>query len=170
MPDIIVFEPGKHESLVRELFSEYLTWANSRLDEEFGITFDIDAMLDEGMAELDKFAPPHGRLLIVWTGEEAAGCACLRKIGGDTAEIKRMYVRPAHRGKGVGRALLKAVILEGRSAGYSRIRLDTAGFMKEAQALYRAFGFQPIEPYPESEIPPDFWPHWQFMELQLHPN
>ena len=170
MPDIIVFEPGKHGSQVRELFSEYLTWANSRLDEEFGITFDIDAMLDEGMAELDKFAPPEGRLLLLWDGEEAAGCACLRKIGGDTAEIKRMYVRPAHRGKGVGRALLKAVILEGRSAGYTRIRLDTAGFMKEAQALYRAFGFQPIEPYPESEIPPDFWPHWQFIELQLHPN
>jgi GNAT superfamily N-acetyltransferase len=167
MQEIILMERGKHEPHVRELFWEYLSWANGKGNEAYGISFDIHAMLEQGMAELDTFSPPQGRLLLARQGDEIAGCACLRKIGEGTAEIKRMYVRPEHRGKGLGRALLEALILEARQAGYARIRLDSVRFMREAQALYTAQGFQPIEPYAESEIPAEFHSHWVFMELDL---
>lgn len=83
------------------------------------------------------------------------------------AEIKRMFVRPASRGQGVGRMLLEALIAEARQIGYSTIRLDSTRFMKAAHSLYRSAGFQEIGPYQESEIPPEFHQHWVFMEKHL---
>ena len=78
-----------------------------------------------------------------------------------------MYVRPAYRRKGVGRALVDATIKEVRAAGYSTLRLDSARFMTDAQALYRSAGFREISPYPQSEIPEQFRVYWVFMELPL---
>ena len=82
-------------------------------------------------------------------------------------EIKRMYVRPQFRGKGIGRASLEALVDEARESGYPKVRLDSARFMKAAQSLYRSAGFREVEPYPESEIPPDLQENWIFMERQL---
>ncbi|TEU17937.1 MAG: N-acetyltransferase [Anaerolineales bacterium] len=152
---------------VRELFWEYLQWANARLDEEFGVNFDIESMLDQNMLELDKFLPPYGRLLLGEYEGQVVGLACMRRIREDIGEIKRMYVQPAFRGKGIGRALIEDLIAKAREIGYPRIRLDSTRFMKEAHSLYRSVGFQEIEPYPESEIPEEFQQHWVFMELQL---
>jgi GNAT superfamily N-acetyltransferase len=78
-----------------------------------------------------------------------------------------MYVRPAFRRKGIGRALAQRLISEARGIGYASIRLDSTRFMKAAHALYRSLGFREIEPYPESEIPPEFQSHWVFMELEF---
>jgi GNAT superfamily N-acetyltransferase len=96
-----------------------------------------------------------------------AGLACMRRIREDIGEIKRMYVRPAFRRKGIGRALVNELLSEARAIGYPRIRLDSTRFMHEAHSLYRSVGFQEIEPYPESEIPEEYWQYWIFMELQL---
>lgn len=152
---------------VRLLFWEYLQWANSRLNEEYGIHFDIATMLEQDMLELDKYSPPGGCLMLAKYEGQLAGLACMRKIREDSGEIKRMYVRPAFRKKGIGKELVKAVIKQARTNGYSRVRLDSARFMKGAHALYRSFGFAEIEPYAESEIPPDLHKHWIFMELWL---
>ncbi len=119
------------------------------------------------MAELHIFLPPGGRLLLAYDDSAAAGCACVRANTDRIAELKRMYVRPSHRRKGIGRALVDAVIKEVRLAGYSTLRLDSAGFMTDAHALYRSVGFQDIAPYPESEIPEEFRVHWVFMQLSL---
>ena len=78
-----------------------------------------------------------------------------------------MYVRPAFRRVGVGRALVDAAVAEMRSAGYAALRLDSAGFMADAHSLYRAAGFREIASYPESEVPAAFHRHWVFMELPL---
>jgi GNAT superfamily N-acetyltransferase len=78
-----------------------------------------------------------------------------------------MYVRPEFRGLGIGRALLEALIVEAREIGYSMLRLDSASFMKVAHSLYRSTGFQEIEPYPESEVPPEYQAHIVFMEKRL---
>jgi predicted N-acetyltransferase YhbS len=91
----------------------------------------------------------------------------VRTIGEGIAEIKRMYVRPAFRRHGVGRALVDAAVAEMRSAGYAALRLDSAGFMADAHSLYRAAGFREIASYPESEVPASFHRHWVFMELPL---
>lgn len=152
---------------VRDLFWEYLQGANAGLNEEFGIDFDIASMLERDMAKLEIFSPPDGRLLLAFDGSEVAGLACMRRIRADVGEIKRMFVRPAFRGKGIGRELLDSLIREARIIGYPRMRLDSARFMEEAHALYRSAGFDEIEEYPESEIPEEFRPHWIFMEKQL---
>jgi GNAT superfamily N-acetyltransferase len=160
-------ETAEDQSQVRELFWEYLQWANECLNEEFGIDFDIESMLERDMAKLEIFLPPHGRLLLATEESQAAGLACMKRIREGMGEIKRMYVRPEFRGKGIGRVLLEALIAEARQIGYPTVRLDSARFMKAAHSLYRSAGFQEIEPYPESEIAPQFQRHWVFMEKQL---
>lgn len=150
---------------IRSLFWEYLQWANARVEAEFDVTFDIAAMLARDMAGLEVFAPPEGRI-VLW-GAEPSGIGCLKRSADGVGEIKRMYVRPDARGAGAGRAILDALIEAARAAGYRRIRLDSAGFMVEAHALYRSAGFRAIAPYPESEIPAEFQRHWLFMALDV---
>ena len=144
MTSIHQAETEEDELQVRKLFWEYLRWANARLIQEFDVNLNI--------AE-----------------SQAAGIACLKRIREGMGEIKRMYVRPEFRGKGIGRVLLEALIAEAQQIGYQTLRLDSTRFMKAAHALYRSAGFQEIEPYPESEIPPEFHRHWVFMEKQLKP-
>jgi GNAT superfamily N-acetyltransferase len=137
------------------------------LNEEYGINFDIASMIERDMAKLDIFMPPHGRLLLATEGSQATGLACMRRIREDIGEIKRMYVRPEFRRKGIGLALLEALIAEARQIGYPTLRLDSTRFMEAAHSLYRSVGFREIDPYPESEIPPEFQHQWVFMERRL---
>jgi GNAT superfamily N-acetyltransferase len=149
------------------LFWEYLQWANGRVNEEFGVSFDFQAVLEDDMEKLHIFLPPDGRLLLAVEGSTAAGIACLKRLRDGVAEVKRMYARPEFRGHGIGRALLDRLLAEASQMAYTAVRLDSARFMKTAHALYRSAGFTDIEPYPESEIPPDFRTHWVFMEKLL---
>ncbi len=165
--EIFQMDLDQHRLQLRELLGEYLRWANSNLGRSYGVEVDVGAMLADTMAKLDAFMPPHGSMLLVRAGDALAGCAGLTGDGGEAVEVKRMYVRPEHRRKGLGKALLEALIAQARALGYARIRLDSAGFMSQAHALYRAAGFTPIEPYAESEIPSSLWEHWVFMELDL---
>lgn len=158
---------GDDSNQVRELFWEYLQWANSRVNEEFGVTFEIHSMLERDMAHLDVFSPPVGQLILATVGTQAAGVGGVKQLAGSIGEIKRMYVRPQYRGKGLGRDLLNELLVEARRLGYRTIRLDSARFMHEAHALYRSAGFTDISPYPESEIPSEFKQHWVFMEKDL---
>jgi GNAT superfamily N-acetyltransferase len=160
-------ETAEDRALIREMFWEHLEWANTRLNEEYGINFDIKSMLEQNMATLDVFLPPYGRLLLAIEGGRAAGIACMRRIREDIGEIKRMYVRPEFRGRGIGRALLQALVAEAQEVGYAAVRLDSTRFMEAAHSLYRSAGFHEIEPYMESEIPPEFQQYWVFMEKRL---
>ncbi|HAA31327.1 MAG TPA: GNAT family N-acetyltransferase [Cyanobacteria bacterium UBA8553] len=164
---IIQVETDEHQRHVRELFWEYLKATNLIVNREFDISFDVKAVLENDLAKIQQFAPPSGRLLLGEDEAKIAGCACLRKIGEDVGEIKRMYVRPEYRRRGIGRSLLKAIINETRQIGYSTLRLDTAPFAKEAQALYHSLGFHKCEPYAESDIPQNYYSRWIFMEMDL---
>jgi GNAT superfamily N-acetyltransferase len=167
MLKIYQFQSGSDETSIRELFWEYLQWANTRINVEFGVDFDIKSMLERDMSELEKFCPPDGRLLLAKYVDDIAGLACMHKIQVLTCEIKRMYVRPKFRKKGVGRALVERLLVEARCIGYTRVRLDSARFMQAAHSLYRSMGFKEISPYPESEIPDAFKPNWIFMEMTI---
>jgi GNAT superfamily N-acetyltransferase len=124
-------------------------------------------MLEGDMLDLEKFYPPHGRLLLAEMDDRIVGLACLHRIGEDIGEVKRMYVRNEYRGLGIGRTLLERLIEEAKEMGFPKVQLDSARFMEAAHALYRSNGFYEIDPYPESEIPEEFQTHWIFMEREL---
>jgi putative acetyltransferase len=130
---------------VRELFLEY---ANSL---GFSLCFQG---FDQELAGLPgKYAPPQGRLLLAEVSRKPAGCVALHPLQPEIAEMKRLYVRPEFRGKGVGIALMNAILREAKQIGYQRLRLDTIQpLMSDAIAMYRRFGFYEIAPYRPNPI------------------
>ena len=152
---------------IHTLFTEYGDWLNVRSIAEYGVSLDVQAMVEHNMSTLDKFMPPQGRLLLAYSDGQLAGVACLRRIDATIAEVKRVYVRPACRGHGLGRILVNELIVEAQEAGYQWLRLDSVRFMHEAHHLYRSLGFQEIEPYAESEIPQEYWSRGIFMQREL---
>jgi GNAT superfamily N-acetyltransferase len=162
----------EHESAIRGLFSDYLHWVCSRILEEYKQEFDAETLTVQDMERISVFMPPTGMVLIAFVDDAPAGCACTRTIGKGIAELKRMYVRPLFRKQGIGNALLARTIQDIRNLGFGTLKLDSGGFMSDAHALYRSFGFKDIPPYDGSEIAaevPVEWlqEHWVFMELQL---
>jgi GNAT superfamily N-acetyltransferase len=113
------------------------------------------------------YAPPDGRLLLARDeDDQIAGCIAMRKLGPAVCEMKRLFVRPAYRGTGLGRILVNTIIDEARKLGYTHMRLDTLpGRMDKAIALYQAIGFVDIEPYYENPVESA-----RFMELDLATN
>lgn len=130
-------------SIVRVLLEEY--WSS------FGFTPCFQNFSAELAGLPGSYAPPDGRLALAWAGSEAAGCVALRRFDGTRAEVKRLYVRPAFRGQGLGRSLMEWLIREARHAGYSELVGDTMPVMGEALALYERIGFQRTEPYAGQE-------------------
>src|SRR5947208_14623786 len=158
MLKIIQAQTPEHVQQFQELAAEYKAW-EIELSGKTG--HDVDTLLDfyyknsarELVAEL---SPPNGRLLLASFDGQLVGCAGLRWLSPEIAEMKRVYVRPAFRGRGLGKALVEAVIVAARLIGYRKLRLETATFMEGAQALYRSLGFDLIEPY--REIPDEMKP------------
>ena len=93
------------------------------------------------------YAPPLGRLLVAVDDVRLAGCVALRRIDDQVCEMKRLYVRPAYRGAGLGRKLAEAVITSACEVGYAKMRLDTLPSMKKAIKLYHSLGFAEIPAY-----------------------
>jgi putative acetyltransferase len=135
---------------IRAMLREYAAW------------LEVDLCFQNFEQELaglpGDYAPPSGRLLIV----AGAGCVALRAIDDEICEMKRLYLRPEHRGSGLGRRLVEAIIGEARSIGYRCMRLDTMPKMDSAQRLYQALGFREIRAY---RYNPE--PGARFLELDL---
>jgi GNAT superfamily N-acetyltransferase len=129
----------------RELFLEYAQSLG------FSLCFQN---FDKELAELPgDYAPPEGRLLLAEYEDQLAGCVALHKLGPGVCEMKRLYLRPQFRNKGLGRALAERITAEARRIGYDRMRLDTVEpVMKDAVAMYSKLGFKEIAPYRANPI------------------
>ena len=110
--------------------------------------------VDDELASLPgKYARPAGVVLIARAGADAAGVAAYRMVEPGVAEMKRLYVRPAFRGRDLGRELANELIEDARARGYRTMLLDTLASMGTARALYRDLGFAPVAPYYDNPLP-----------------
>ena len=134
-----------HIEQTRALFLEYA--------DSLGFSLCFQSFDEELKSLPGAYAAPSGRLLLALYEQQAAGCVALRNLEVNICEMKRLYVRPAYRGKGLGRILVERVIAESRAIGYERMRLDTiASSMQDAVELYRRMGFKEIAPYRTNPI------------------
>jgi len=131
-------------ALARELFLEY--------EKSLGISLCFQNFAEEVATLPGVYAPPRGRLLLARDDGRLAGCVALREFGDGAAEMKRLFVRPAFRGTGLGRQLAAAVLDEAKAIGYRAVRLDTLATMKVAQALYLSMGFNDIPAFNEHPV------------------
>jgi len=115
---------------------------------EYADSLSVDLSFQDFESEL---ADPLGFYELVLLAND--GCVALRRIDDETCEMKRLYVRPAGRGSGLGRRLAEAVIAEARARGFKRMLLDTLPEMTAAQALYQSLGFRETEPYRHNPVP-----------------
>jgi len=112
----------------------------------------IEHMRADAIRLPGPYIAPHGAIWLAEAGDAAVGCVALRPLPDGVGEVKRMYVDSAWRGKGVGRALLEALIAHARTLGYQSLRLGTLSDMTAARALYASLGFAPIERYRADEM------------------
>jgi ribosomal protein S18 acetylase RimI-like enzyme len=130
-------------NLIREIFREYAA------------TLSVDLAFQDFERELStlpgEYAEPRGSLVLAWVDGAVAGCCALRPADTadypNAAEMKRLYVRKAFRGFGLGRLLTEYILDQARLAGYSTVLLDTLDDMEAARALYEDLGFTEIPPY-----------------------
>lgn len=145
----------EHIEQARTLFVEY--------GSSLGFSLCFQSFDEEVKSLPGAYGPPDGILLLARCGGHATGCIALRKLGDGICEMKRLYVRPVERGRGLGRILVGRLIVEARAIGYELMRLDTIeSAMKDAVALYRRMGFREIAPYSSIPIESALW-----MELRL---
>lgn len=134
---------------VRQLFLEY----------QAGLGIDLCFQgFDAELAELPgAYAPPDGTLLLACVDGEAAGCCAMRPLYNtdhlNACEMKRLFVRPAFRGFGLGRLLVERILSDGQLSGYTTMLLDTLSDMETARALYQEMGFVEVAPYYHNPIP-----------------
>ena len=146
---------------ILSLFTEY-TDMLVRLDPVFQRYLDIQHYEEEVRDLSAKYGPLDGRLYLARADGHAAGCIALRKLDQERCEMKRLYVRPAYRGRHIARRLVDRLIADARDAGYRRMLLDTLPCLSDAVRMYRKLGFHDIPRYNDSPLDTTL-----FMELEL---
>jgi carbonic anhydrase len=153
--EIVRVETEKQLDAVRELWLAYY----HLILERYGVDMGYDYFRAEMAALPGLYAPPAGRLFLAQDDETPAGCVGLRRVTAKKGELKRLYVGSGYRGRGLGRALVRAALEAAREIGYQLVQVHTAPFLTEAVGLYRALGFQ--------EVPTEEEEAERFMELAL---
>lgn len=150
-PDTRLVTPVSPQEVdgVRRLFAEY---ANS-----LNVDLGFQNFPEELRGLPGEYANPRGGLLLATVNDELAGCCAMRPLDTvdypNACEMKRLYVRPAYRGLGLGRMLAESILDTARLAGYDCILLDTLNDMEAARALYHELGFEEIPPFYFNPIP-----------------
>ncbi|MEM9970719.1 MAG: GNAT family N-acetyltransferase [Pseudomonadota bacterium] len=171
MSDIRIVELTTVEEVARliPLVRDYITFVTAQIRDAAGVTLDADAMVASTASKLHDVIPPRGRTFEARRGEVPVGMVFVRPSGGQSREIKRLYVAPEARGTGLGRQLVSRCIDAAREDGAASLRLDSTKSLTGAIALYADLGFEHRGPYAESDHADDelMLPHLVFMELRI---
>jgi GNAT superfamily N-acetyltransferase len=150
------------------LVREYVDWCRVRFAQDSWLIDEAlsHQALDRELETLQaRYGPPSGKAFLARRGGEVVGCGAYRRRSDEFCEMKRLFVPDRFRGFGIGRKLSATLIASAREEQFKFMRLDTAGPMSEAVALYEAIGFKRCAPY--NEYPDRLMPHMVFMELAL---
>ncbi|MEZ5653121.1 MAG: GNAT family N-acetyltransferase [Burkholderiaceae bacterium] len=146
-PVLVAVQTASHRSAAEELIAEYLHWVGAVAKSEYGLTFDLEAMVRSDIDDTAKFYPPTGRFYLVEHAGDFVGVGCLKRLEASVGELQRMYVRPHGRGIGAGRLLLQQLLADARALGYVTVRLESLRALTTAHELYRSAGFTETGPY-----------------------
>jgi ribosomal protein S18 acetylase RimI-like enzyme len=163
---------GGHESALRRLLREYFAEANERAFEWIGDAdvdlsgFDVEEAVED---DLDRLATADLAAPVFIARREGSpvGSVQLKRLDATTAEVKRLYVAPPHRGEGIGRRLMTALIDEAKADDFETLRLGVGPYLDAARSLYRDLGFQRTPPYEQSGAPAALRDEWWFMRRSL---
>lgn len=173
--ELVAFDDAAAREAARSLIAEYLRWVADAAAANYGLSFDVDAMVRSDVDDRAKFYPPSGRCYLIRQGDAHVGVGCLKRITPTAAELQRMYLQPRARGAGAGRLLLQQLLSDARTIGYHAVRLESLKFLSTAHTLYKSAGFTEIAPYAENSMaqyqPGDTIDRYRssavFMELRL---
>ena len=172
LPVFRIADPVADRAVLVELNVEYVGWVFGEIEKMSGMG--ARAILGAEVADyvptvIDKVCgdmPPDGVFYLVEERGVPLAMGGLRRSADGIAEMKRVYVRPAGRGRRLGEAIARRLADDARAFGYRSLRLDTLPFMRSAQALYEAMGFVDCAPYPV-EMPEAARRHLRYMRLEL---
>lgn len=149
--DIRILPAYGYKNEIAALFKEYTDMLIEN-EPRFKDYLDIQSY-DEEIKHLEhKYGEPDGRLYIVFCDGSPAGCIGLRRLDGVNCEMKRLYVKPAYRGRGIAKKLVGLIIREAKEAGYKAMFLDTLPFLTAAISMYKNIGFYEIPCYNDSPL------------------
>ena len=169
MTELVPFDLNVHLEEYIQMNIEYQTWISDQFKEHYQIdTVSMVGPVQEYvMDHLEPFIsmkPPGGVLYILKVDEKIAGMGAIKKLGESVGEVKRMWVRPEFRGRGLGKEMMRRLLDTGTEFGCSSFLLDSAKFMHAAHHIYRSAGFRDRGEYPESEPPKILRAHYIYME------
>lgn len=150
--ELLPVDDSSTRNAARFLITEYLRWLASSAATNYGLSFDIEAMVTSDLDGSTKFYPPEGRFYVVRYSDAYIGVGCLKRLTPMIAEIQRMYVQPHVRGIGAGRQLVERLLADARMIGYEAVRLESLKILAAAHNLYRSVGFAEIMPYAENSM------------------
>lgn len=161
-------------ALLIDLNAEYLDFVFAGVASRFGVTLaeifpdgDIRAYLPGVLPKIVGNGPPESLFHILELDGQAIGMGGIRRLRDGVCELKRVYIRDAAKGQGLGRTLVERLIGEARAFGYRSMFLDTAPTLETAIGLYERLGFTHIPAYPEVEVPAIMHPNWVFMAKDI---
>lgn len=168
---LIPADPIVDHPVLQGIHAEYLAWVHAEMarladppDERAARPAALAAAL---LREAGAYRPPRGSLYLIEVGGALVGTCGLRCLDAGVGEVKRLYVRPSHRGRGLGHLALCRLLSDAVAFGHRTVHLDSAPFMAAAHRLYEAHGFVDCGPYAGTEVPAGWQERWRFMRCDL---